>query len=120
MAVPNSILTETKRVIGFEEDYDHYDLDIIMHINSAFATLNQLGVGPKKTFLITTKNSQWSEFTQDDDLVSVKSYIWASVRLAFDPPSTSYAITALETMKKELEWRLNVVAEGKEHAGSSN
>lgn len=111
MSDTGSILTETKRVIGFEEDYDAFDLDITMHINSAFGTLNQLGVGPDKTFIIKDKSSTWGQFTQDNNLVSVKSYIWAVVRLAFDPPATSYGITALETMKKELEWRLNVAAE---------
>ena len=111
MTNTGSILTETKKVLGIDESYDIYDSDITMHINAAFVTLNQLGVGPKNTFAIVDKTTKWNQFTDDPVIASVKSYLWASVRLAFDPPSTSFAITALENIKKEFEWRMNVAAD---------
>lgn len=111
MEPKDSILDGVKKVLGFDPEYTAFDPDIIMHINTAFGTLHQLGVGPEKPFIIQDKESTWDQFTTDDSIVSAKSYLWASVRLAFDPPSTSYGITALENLKKELEWRLNVAGD---------
>lgn len=107
-----SILDSTKKVLGIASDYDIYDLDITMHINSAFSTLHQLGVGPTEPFSIMDSSTNWSSFIgTKTGIESVKSYIWAKVRLAFDPPGTSFAIDALEKMCIEFEWRLNVKAE---------
>ena len=41
-----SILKSTKNILGIADDYDVFDLQIMTHINSAFSTLTQLGVGP--------------------------------------------------------------------------
>lgn len=105
-----SILDSVKKVIGFEPDYDAFDIDLIMHINSVFATLNQLGVGPSLTFSITDGSSVWSDFIGDATATqSVRSYVYMKVRLAFDPPATSFAIAAFENQIKEYEWRLMTV-----------
>lgn len=110
--VEDSILTSTKKVLGIAEDYDHFDVDIVMHINSIFATLHQLGVGPQTdAFQISDKTEVWKSFTNDSTLASVQSYMWAAVRLAFDPPTTSYSIEALEKIKSEFEYRLMFRAE---------
>lgn len=114
MSDTGSILSETKKVLGIEEDYDIYDPDVIMHINSAFMILNQLGVGPKQTFSISSKDEVWNQFGSPSTVATVKSYLWATVKLAFDPPPTSFAQTALENIKKEFEWRLHVAADGKD------
>lgn len=104
-----SILISTKKILGIAEDYTVWDLDIITHINSAFTTLTQLGVGPTAGYMIIDETDQWSDFIGDDlQLNSVKTYIGLRVRLLFDPPTTSYAITAMEDQIKQLEWRLNV------------
>jgi hypothetical protein len=104
-----SILTSTKKILGIAEDYTVWDLDIITHINSAFSTLTQLGVGPAAGFMIEDATAEWNDFILDDmQLNSVKTYIYLRVRLLFDPPTTSYAITAMEDQVKQLEWRLNV------------
>ena len=42
----DSILTSIKKLLGITEEYEHFDQDIIMHINSVFSVLTQLGVGP--------------------------------------------------------------------------
>jgi hypothetical protein len=104
-----SILTSTKKILGITEDYTVFDLDIITHINTAFSTLAQLGVGPNAGFVIDDATSLWSDFTDPLDFQynSVKSYVFLKVRQLFDPPQTSYLIAAVEKQIQELEWRLN-------------
>jgi hypothetical protein len=104
-----SILTSTKKILGIAEDYTVFDLDIITHINSAFSTLTQLGVGPAVGFMINDATEEWSDFIVEDfQYNSVKSYVFLKVRQLFDPPQTSYLISAMEKQIQELEWRLNV------------
>ena len=108
-----SILTSIKKLLGVEEDYDCFDADIIMHINSVFMILTQLGVGPSEGFFIEDKTASWSDFLSDSELVklnAVKTYIYLKVRLMFDTPSASVT-DAITKMISELEWRLNVAAE---------
>lgn len=108
-----SILTSIKKVLGIEEDYTAYDTDVVMHINTVFFSLNQLGVGPEDGFNIQDKQTVWSDFLGDDKrLASVKSYVYLRVRLLFDPPETSYARESFKKQYEELEWRLNVHQEG--------
>jgi hypothetical protein len=104
-----SILISTKKILGIAEDYTVFDLDIITHINSAFSTLTQLGVGPAQGFMIDDATAVWADFIVDDlQYNAVKSYVFLKVRQLFDPPSTSYLISAVERQIQELEWRLNV------------
>ena len=42
----DSILTSIKKMLGITEEYEHFDQDIIMHINAVFMILNQLVFGP--------------------------------------------------------------------------
>lgn len=108
MADSESILDSVKKAIGLEADYEAFDPDVIMLINSAFSTLNQLGLGPDN-FTIEDSAATWVDFIGDtNNVASVKTYVAISVRLIFDPPATSFVITAFETRLKELEWRLNV------------
>lgn len=105
-----SILTSTKNVLGIAEDYTVFDLDIITHINTAFSTLTQLGVGPANGFMIEDEVAVWDDFIPMDDFQynSVKTYVFLRVRLLFDPPQTSYLIAATQKQIEELEWRLNL------------
>jgi len=106
-----SILKSTKKILGIAEDYTVFDLDIITHINSAFSTLTQLGVGPAEGFIIEDDTALWTDFIDVDvdfQWNSVKSYVFLRVRMLFDPPQTSYLISASERQIQELEWRLNV------------
>jgi hypothetical protein len=106
-----SILKSTKKILGIAEDYTVFDLDIITHINSAFSTLTQLGVGPVEGFIIEDDAALWTDFIDVDvdfQWNSVKSYVFLRVRMLFDPPQTSYLISASERQIQELEWRLNI------------
>lgn len=108
----SSILTDTKKVLSIADEYEAFDLDIMLHINSVFATLNELGLGPEEGFMIGDKNAEWSDFIDDDiGLTSVKTYVCLRVRLLFDPPQTSYLIAALERQIDELTWRLSTKRE---------
>lgn len=112
MAVTASILNSTKKVLGLDEAYDAFDQDIIMHINSVFADLNQLGIGPLLGYAITGPDEEWDDFTNGDILLNaVKSYVYLRVRLLFDPPGTSYLIAAMQEQIQKMEWRLNVLRE---------
>ena len=105
----NSILTSTKKILGIDESYTAFDLDIITHINSVFVTLNQLGIGPVEGFMIEDATAEWSDFLGTDNrLNSVKSYVYLRVRLLFDPPATSYLADSLLRQANEMEWRLSV------------
>src|SRR5512140_2463681 len=104
-----SILNSTKKILGLAEDYTVFDLDIITHINTAFSTLTQLGVGPSEGFMIEDDEAVWGAFIYDDlQFNAVKSYVFLRVKALFDPPTTSYLIAATEKQIQEFEWRLNV------------
>ena len=108
----DSILTSIKKLLGPEEIYEHFDADIVMHINSAFSTLTQLGVGPEEGFVIKDKTAIWKDFIQDDKLLEfVKTYIYLKVKLVFDPPLSSSVLDAMNRQINELEWRLNVAVD---------
>lgn len=108
-----SILTSIKKLLGIAEDYTHFDADIIMHINTVFMTLTQLGVGPSSGFVIEDADTYWGDFISDTTkLQAIKTYIYLKVRLVFDPSSLGSAtLAAYERQIQELEWRLNVAAE---------
>jgi hypothetical protein len=108
----NSILTSVKKAIGgiYECDED-FDSDIIMFINSEFAELCQLGVGPEEGFEIEDKTSKWTDFISDKRLNFVQQYITIKVKMVFDPPQSSFVMDALNKKAEELKWRLNVAAE---------
>ena len=104
----DSILTSVKKMLGIAEEYTHFDADLIMHINSVFMILAQLGVGPSDGFFIEDDTTTWDEFIQDKkEINSVKSYVGLKVRLLFDPPTSSSQIDNANKLINELEWRLN-------------
>lgn len=112
MELQESILTSIKKMIGITEEYTHFDQDIIMHINSVFMILNQIGVGPDKPYSILDKNNTWNEFMTDENMLhAVKSYIYLKVKMLFDPPSSSSIMESMKRQIDELEWRLNVAVE---------
>ena len=106
-----SILDSVKKVIGMDPSYTAFDIDIVMHINSQFSKLYNLGVGPKNAaFEIEDKNAKWSDFLQGKTNINMaKTYVCMAVRLIFDPPPTSFGIEAVKTEIQEMGWRLNVL-----------
>lgn len=101
-----SILTSIKKLLGITEEYTHFDADIIMHINSVFMILMQLGIGPTDGFSISDDSAVWSDFLSDATwLESVKSYVYLKVKLIFDPPQSGTVIGSIEKLIAEFEWR---------------
>lgn len=112
----DSILNSVKKILGIAPDYDAFDTDVIVHINSVFSTLNQLGLGPDEGFMIEDDSAVWEDFLLGDlRLNTVKTYTYLRVRVLFDPPTTGFTLTALQEQIKELEWRLNIFREERDH-----
>lgn len=110
-----SILTSIKKMLGISEEYEHFDADLIMHINSVFLNLTQIGVGPKTGFIIEDASVTWDDFIEDVmQLQAVKSYTYLKVKLLFDPPLSSAVIESTNRMITEFEWRLRLAAEEQE------
>lgn len=109
MAVQDSILNSTKKILGLAENYDAFDLDVITHINTCFFTLNQLGLGPREGFMIEDDSTDWDEFTGGVlNLNAIKTYVYLRVRLLFDPPGTPHHLSAIKDQVSELEYRLKM------------
>lgn len=108
----DSILTSVKNFLGPAADDTAFDPELIVIINSVFGILFQLGVGPSDSpYKIIDANNTWDEFMVGDEIETVKSYIYVKVKLVFDPPSSSFVLTAYQDLAKEFEWRCNVDAE---------
>lgn len=107
-----SILISIKKLLQISEDDTAFDADIIMHINSVFMILWQLGIGPSKGFFIEDETAEWSDFIEDGlNLELVKSYVYLKVKLLFDPPTSSFVMESMNRQIAEFEWRLNVEVE---------
>lgn len=107
-----SILTTIKKLLGIEEEYTHFDADIIAHINTCFMFLRQMGVGPVEGFSIEGASEIWSDFIDEiQNFEAVKTYIHLKVKLIFDPPLSAAVIQAYKETIAECEWRLNGTAE---------
>lgn len=103
----DSIVDSVKKTIGITVEDESFDVDLIVHINSIFMVLNQLGIGPREGFAITNKDQKWSDYLADSPNVkAVESYMILRVKALFDPASTSYTQQAFEKICLEMEWRL--------------
>ena len=110
----SSILTSIKKLLGIAEEDASFDQDIIMHINTVFAILAQLGVGPANGFSIEDDATIWSDYLGNvTNLELVKSYIYMKVRSMFDPPTSSILADAMNKNISELEWRINTMVDPK-------
>ena len=109
----DSILTSIKKLLGITAEYKQFDPDLIIHINSVFLILKQLGIGPEQGFSISGEYENWNQFLPEGstNLEAVKSYMHIKVKLLFDPPASSAVMEAMNRIASEYEWRLNVEAE---------
>lgn len=110
-----SILKSVKKNLGLEPEYDVFDGEIITFINTAFSTLNQLGVGTPSGFFVEDDTATWGQFLSPNLMTAllgkVKTYIYLRVRLIFDPPATAYVLKSFEAQIQELEWRISAMRE---------
>lgn len=112
MTMTDSILKSIKKLLGIPDDYEHFNTDLIICINTALAILTQLGVGPSGGFSISDDTAEWFDFIgEEKQLNDVVTYVHLKTKLIFDPPSASSVIDSYERILKELEYRINVTAE---------
>lgn len=112
----DSILNTIKKTLSIEPECTDFDQELILHINSVFSVLTQLGVGPDEGFFIEDETEIWDDFIEDMKKIQmVKTYIGLKVRLLFDPPTTSFAIESIKNAATEYEWRLNVECDKEKH-----
>lgn len=115
----DSVLNSIKKLLGIQESYTIFDADLIMHINSTFAMLNQIGIGPKEGFMIEDSYTTWDEYITKANESMVKSYIYLKVRLLFDPPSNNSLTESINRQLSELEWRLLLVGDTPTEGGDN-
>lgn len=107
-----SILNSTKKLLGIDENYTAFDIDVMTHINATFSVLQQLGVGPVNGYMIEDANDVWTDFDAPEVLIKmIRSYIFLKVKMAFDPSPTSFHLESMNNQISELEWRMNVYRE---------
>ena len=105
--ISTSILDDIKKLLNLSKENTSFDTDIIIHINSVFMILNQLGVGPVEGFRISDSITKWESYiTNMDDLDSIKTYIYLKVKMIFDPPLSTTVTESFKESIKEFEWRL--------------
>lgn len=102
----DSILDSIKKLLGIQPEYRAFDEDLIIHINTVFAVLNQIGIGPREGFFIVDESTNWDEYMSDINQASVRTYVYLKVRLLFDPPGSGILVDSINRMISELEWRL--------------
>ena len=107
-----SILDSVKKIIGIDSSYTVFDPDLIIHINTVFMILNQLGIGTEEVFSISDNSTTWNEFIQGNSAIqSVKSYMALRVKMLFDKPQSGTLIDAYREDIKELEWRMYIACD---------
>ena len=111
-ANPASILDSMKKGLGVDADDTSFDVDLVIHINSALGILRQIGVGNDSGYAIEDNSALWTDYSSDiTALALLKSYILLKVRLWFDPPQNAKVIDSSEKQIVELESRINMMAE---------
>lgn len=101
-----NILSSIKKLLGIVPEYEAFDDQILLYINSAFSTLHQLGVGPEEGFEIVDDSSTWSEIISAPRLNMIQTYIGMKVKLMFDPPTSSFVLESINKQIAEYEWRI--------------
>lgn len=120
MTAEPSILKSVKLSLGLTPDYTPFDQELIMHINSVFGDLNQLGLGPLPGFVIDDDSAEWDNFIQDElRYMGVKTYMNLRVRMIFDPPDHGGVLASFEKQIEKFEWRLNMAREDIDHPATT-
>ena len=111
--IESSILLSIKKAIGASPDYTPFDVDIIMHINSQLANLYQIGLDAAKSVVVDGPDQLWTDLipASDSRLQFVKTYVYAKVKMIFDPPTSTAQMQALKDAAAEAEFRIGVAVD---------
>ena len=113
----DNILSSIKKLLGINPEYQEFDQDIIMHINTVFMILSQLNVGPADGFFIVDGLEEWSDYSTTLNVNAIRTFVYLKVKLMFDPPTSSVLMDSINNMLAELEWRLYLEGENKAKGG---
>ena len=103
----DSILNTIKKMLGIDPSYHQFDTDVIVLINSALSNLAQIGIVEDNGFKISSEDETWGEILGEHlNFENLKNYVYLKTRVIFNPPSTSFALQAIQDEIKELEWRI--------------
>lgn len=105
------ILTEIKRMLGIQPEVSEFNIDILSHVNGAFFTLYQLGIGPSDTPFSVDADTTWYEFDTVVPYDVLRDYVYLKTKLVFDPPTASNIFEAYKDRIAELEFRMNVMVD---------
>lgn len=100
-----SILNSIKQMLSILNEDTAFDMELISHINNAFADLTHSGSG-LNWYMIQDSSNTWNEFTENEGAqAQAKQYIFCKVRLLFDPPGNSFVVDSISKSKDEAYWR---------------
>lgn len=113
----SSILDDMKNMVGGDVCGNDFNTDLIIHINSVFNALWQLGAGPVDGYFIQDSANTWDEFTDNPLILPlVQNYMYDKVRLKFDPPTSTALLEAMKADAAECEWRIRELLEYKKQS----
>ena len=114
------ILPSIKKLLVINPEYKAFDTDKIIHINTVFGILNQLGIGPSEGFYVEHGYEKWSDYTTANNENMIRTFVYLKVRLMFDPPTSSVLKDSINNTLAELEWRLYLEGDNKAKGGDMN
>lgn len=112
----DSILNSVKKLLGLLPEIKDFDSDILMNINAAIFTLQQIGVGnQKELFLIEDESKTYEDFLgEKSNLIPlVRMYLYYKTKMSFDPPQSGVVENSIKELIQETEWRLIVETENR-------
>lgn len=101
-----SVLDDIKLFLGLDPEDDSFDVEILVHLNTGFAMLTELGVGPPEGVHITDRSTKWSDVYENPRLDHVRGIVGIHTRLLFDPPMNSFVTASLERLLEEMKYRV--------------
>lgn len=99
------------QMLGLPDDGGGFEQEVAAYINSAFMSLQQIGVTPG-VFQLSTGDEKWVDAGLPDGLIdTVRTYVFLYVNFRYDPPNTSFQINLKQDQLTEYEVRLQLFSE---------
>lgn len=119
MAVEQSIFKSTKGMLDVAPGDTSFDSQILGFINSSLADLVELGAGPPNGLFVTGDDELWEGLEESPALTErIKNWLYLKVRLFWDPPQTSFLLTAHQDQINEAAWRIVNGKDGDRYSAS--
>lgn len=105
-----TILSNVSRIVGVSDGDDSFKDELLMHIGSGLALVNQLGAGKS---IELDENTTWEDFKDPSQVNGnpefglIKQLIYTQVKMMFDPPMAT-PLNIMKSISEELKWRIQV------------